>query len=128
MKFARLHRYHAADYLYLVTTAGLIESHEVPSGWGWLELPESGRGLVLRAAPLRHVTSPGVRMAWLESVALSGGRAHLQSLPPPDHRRGAGGSRGTERDVEPDLNPFAVAAFEATQQAVLSRTVWAEAI
>ncbi|MFO1452439.1 MAG: hypothetical protein U1F61_30010 [Opitutaceae bacterium] len=82
VKFARLHRYHAADYLYLVTTAGLIESHEVPSGWGWLELPESGQGLVLRAAPLRHVTSPGVRMAWLESVALSGSRAHLRSLPP----------------------------------------------
>ena len=80
LKFARLHRYHAADHLYLVTVRGLIEPHEVPTGWGWLETGSSGDGLCLRHPPVRHATTAEVRLAWLESIALAGARAHLRSL------------------------------------------------
>ena len=80
LKFARLHRYHAADHLYLVTVRGLIEPHEVPSGWGWLETGTDCDGLCLRHPPVRHATTAAVRLAWLESIALAGARAHLRSL------------------------------------------------
>ena len=82
LKFARLHRYHAADHLYLVTVRGLIELHEVPTGWGWLETGNDGDGLCLRHPPVRHATTAQVRLAWLESIALAGTRAHLRSLRP----------------------------------------------
>lgn len=80
LKFARLHRYHAADHLYLVTFQGLIEPHEVPDGWGWLESTIDRDGLCLRCPPVRHPTTPAVRLAWLESIALAGARSHLRSL------------------------------------------------
>jgi len=74
IKFARLHRYHAADYLYLVTEPGLVGFHEVPSGWGWLVRSEST--LELKVRPIRHSTATAVRLAWLESLAIAGCRAH----------------------------------------------------
>ena len=82
VKFARLHRYHAADYLYLVTTEGLIEPHEVPVGWGWLECATQEDRLTLRQPPQRHVTATAQRLAWLESMAMAGGRSQLRGLPP----------------------------------------------
>jgi hypothetical protein len=82
VKFARLHRYHAADYLYLVTTEGLIEPHEVPVGWGWLEVATQDGRLTLRQPPQRHVTATALRLAWLESMAMAGGRSQLRGLPP----------------------------------------------
>jgi len=80
LKFARLHRHHAADHLYLVTVRGLIEPHEVPAGWGWLETGNHSGELCLRHPPVRHETTAQVRLAWLESIALAGARAHLKSL------------------------------------------------
>lgn len=74
VKFARLHRYHAADYLYLVTEPGLITVHEVPAGWGWLVRGETG--LELKMKPIRHVTTAVRRLAWLETLAIAGCRAH----------------------------------------------------
>lgn len=82
VKFARLHRYHAADYLYLVTTAGLIEPHEVPVGWGWLDVSTQDGRVALRQPPQRHVTTSALRLAWLESMAMAGGRFQLRGLPP----------------------------------------------
>lgn len=69
-KFSRLHRYHAADYLYLVTEPGLLSPHEVPNGWGWLV--RDGQSLVLTEPPVRHSPTPAIRLAWLESMALAG--------------------------------------------------------
>lgn len=74
VKFARLRRYRLADHLYLVTEPGLIEIHEVPSGWGWLV--RSGGTLDLRLRPVRHGTDASIRLAWLESLAVAGSRAH----------------------------------------------------
>lgn len=70
VKFARLHRYHAADFLYLVTEPGVLASHEVPSGWGWLV--REGEGLVVVVPPLRHSVPVELRLAWLERIAAAG--------------------------------------------------------
>lgn len=70
VKFSRLHKYHAADFLYLVTEPGLMERDEIPNGWGWLE--REGEALVLREAPVRHQASGEGRLAWLERIALAG--------------------------------------------------------
>ncbi len=69
-KFSRLHRYHAADYLYLVTEPGLLFPHEVPNGWGWLV--RDGESLRLAEPPVRHAPTAASRLAWLEAMALSG--------------------------------------------------------
>ena len=69
VKFARLHRYHAADYLYLVTEDHVLSPHEIPCGWGWLA--RRGGELELRQRPERHATTPALRLAWLESIALA---------------------------------------------------------
>jgi hypothetical protein len=74
VKFSRLHRYAAADHLYLVTVPGVVEPAEVPMGWGWLE--RAADALVLRRPPERHATSAETRLAWLEAIALAGSRAH----------------------------------------------------
>lgn len=74
VKFARLRRYQAADYLYLVTEPELISLEEVPSGWGWLVRHEDG--LQLKLKPVRLETSTPTRLAWLETLAIAGCRAH----------------------------------------------------
>jgi hypothetical protein len=72
VKFARLSRYRAADYLYLVTEPGIVEACEVPVGWGWLV--REGEALVLRQPPVRHRTTAELRGQWLEALALAGSR------------------------------------------------------
>lgn len=74
VKFARMRHYRLADHLYLVTEPDLIEMNEVPSGWGWLV--RSGEALELRLLPVRHATDSSIRLAWLESLAVAGSRAH----------------------------------------------------
>jgi hypothetical protein len=86
VKFARLHRYNAADYLYLVTENEVVAPHEIPCGWGWLVRRD--QGLELRQPPVRHATTPAQRLAWLESIAAAGARATrktngLASVNPP---------------------------------------------
>lgn len=70
VKFARLHKYHAADFLYLVTEPGLLDRREVPDGWGWLV--RDGERLVVAQPPLRHAVTAERRLAWLENVAWAG--------------------------------------------------------
>lgn len=95
VKFARLKRYHAADYLYLVTEPGLIAAHEVPMGWGWLV--RAGEALELRLRPVRHSTSPATRLAWLETLAVAGCRAH-RAL---NLQQSAGAGRGASPEFAP---------------------------
>ena len=78
VKFARLHRYAPADYLYLVTEPGVLAEHEVPVGWGWLR--RSGDDLELMLPPVRHATAAAERLVWLERIAAVGSRAVAQSL------------------------------------------------
>jgi hypothetical protein len=78
VKFARLHRYAPADYLYLVTEPEVLAEHEVPVGWGWLV--RAGATLELRLPPARHETDPELRLLWLERIAAAGTRVTLKSL------------------------------------------------
>lgn len=72
VKFSRLRRYQAAEFFYLVTEADIVEPHEVPHGWGWLA--RVGDALELKQLPVRHTTAPDHRIAWLENIAVAGGR------------------------------------------------------
>lgn len=78
VKFSRLHKYHAADFLYLVTEPGILERHELPNGWGWLE--RAGEELVVMAPPLRHEVAAERRLEWLERIALAGAAAAGRAL------------------------------------------------
>ena len=50
VKFARMARWRIADHLYLCCPGGLVKAHEIPAGWGWLEVSR-GALRVRRAAP-----------------------------------------------------------------------------
>ena len=78
VKFARLHRYASADYLYLVTEPGVVSEPEVPVGWGWLV--REGESLQLRVKPTRHLTEAALRVDWLERLASAGARATWKSF------------------------------------------------
>ena len=78
VKFSRLHKYHAADFLYLVTEPDILAPHEVPAGWGWLV--REGAVLVLREPPLRHPMATRAGPAWLENIALAGSAASFRAL------------------------------------------------
>ena len=83
VKFSRLHKYHAADFLYLVTEPDILEPHEVPVGWGWLV--REGETLVLREPPVRHSSAQSASLTWLENIALAGSSASrrmISCMPP----------------------------------------------
>ena len=71
-KFARLVRWRAASFLYLVTPAGLIAPAEVPEGWGLLE--RANDALIVVQKPCLNSTTPAERVALLERIALAGNR------------------------------------------------------
>jgi hypothetical protein len=67
-KFARLARWRAASFLYLVTgTADLARAHEIPAGWGLLVRDEEALRCV--RPPLRHDIRLEDRIALLERIA-----------------------------------------------------------
>jgi len=78
VKFSRLRKYAAADFLYLVTEPGLVAAHEIPDGWGLLV--RDGPGLTLRQRPVRCALTPERRLAWLERLALAGTNAVAQGM------------------------------------------------
>ena len=78
VKFSRLAKYGAADFLYLVTEPGIVAAHEVPNGWGLLV--RDGATLTLRQPPVRHALKPERRLAWLEMLALAGTKTTARRL------------------------------------------------
>ena len=50
VKFARMARWRIADHLYLCCPGGLVKAHEIPDGWGHIEVSR-GALRVRRAAP-----------------------------------------------------------------------------
>jgi hypothetical protein len=78
VKFSRLHKYQAADLLYLVTENGIIRAHEIPVGWGWLV--RDGGGLMLSRPPVRHRTPFETRLQWLENIAAAGTSAASKKM------------------------------------------------
>lgn len=65
-KFARLFRWRVASLLYLVTEDGVLESHELPEGWGWLV--RRGEALELVKRPCLRETTPAERVALVERI------------------------------------------------------------
>jgi hypothetical protein len=78
IKFSRLHKYHAAEFLYLVTEVGVIHPYEVPVGWGWLV--REGDKLVTAQLPMRHRISDDTSRRWLENIAAAGTSASSQKI------------------------------------------------
>lgn len=66
-KFAKLGRWRAASLLYVVTEEGVMESHEVPDGWGWLV--RRGEALELVTRPVLNSSTPEERVALVERIA-----------------------------------------------------------
>ena len=67
-KFAKLARWRAASFLYLVVdSADLAGAHEIPAGWGWLV--RRGDSLHCLRPPVRHEVGIAARIALLERLA-----------------------------------------------------------
>jgi len=66
-KFAKLGRWRAASLLYLVTEEGLVNSSEVPDGWGLLV--RRGEALELAVKPCLRDTTAEERVALIERIA-----------------------------------------------------------
>jgi hypothetical protein len=71
-KFARLFRWRAADYFYLVAEKGIYARAEIPAGWGLLVRRE--QALVLEKRPVWSEPTPEARRELLEAIALAGTR------------------------------------------------------
>lgn len=71
-KFAKLRRWRAADYFYLVSEAGIFAEAEIPAGWGLLV--RSGDTLALARRPVWTEPAPEQRVALLEAIALAATR------------------------------------------------------
>ncbi len=86
-KFAKLFRWRAADYLYLVSEDGIFAEAEVPAGWGLLV--RRGDTLALARRPVWTEPAPEKNAALLESIALAATRAVNRAagitLPAPPH-------------------------------------------
>jgi hypothetical protein len=72
-KFARLFRWRAADYFYLVAEAGIFAQAEIPAGWGLLV--RQGDVLVVERRPIWAEPDVGSRRHLLEAIALGATRA-----------------------------------------------------
>ena len=67
-KFAKLARWRAANFLYLVVeTTDLASGHEIPAGWGLLV--REGEGLRCTRPPVKHDIRLEDRIALLERLA-----------------------------------------------------------
>jgi hypothetical protein len=72
-KFSRLFRWRAADYLYLVSEAGIFAEAEVPAGWGLLV--RRGEALELVRKPVWTEPAEGRGLEVLEHIAIAATRA-----------------------------------------------------
>lgn len=72
-KFAKLWRWRAADYFYLVSEEGIFAEAEVPAGWGLLV--RRGEALELVRRPVWTEPAAEARVVLLESIALAATRA-----------------------------------------------------
>lgn len=94
-KFAKLWRWRAADYFYLVSEEGIFAEAEVPAGWGLLvrNAGDSGEQLRLARAPVWAEANEAQRLALLENIALVATRANGSTA-------GSASGLQTEKDAE----------------------------
>lgn len=69
VKFDRLRRYAAADFLYLVVEDGIFAAAEIPAGWGLLVRHDTE--LKLERPPLQLGPTPEARLTLLENIAVA---------------------------------------------------------
>ena len=77
-KFETLLRYRCANLFFLVVPDKLYNEAEIPAGWG--ALVESDGTLSLMRKPVRHESTPEIRLGLLERVARAGTRALSREL------------------------------------------------
>lgn len=78
-KFAKLWRWRAADFFYLVSEEGIFAEADVPAGWGLLV--RRGEGLALIRRPVWTETDEAQRVALLENIALAATRPARTKTP-----------------------------------------------
>jgi hypothetical protein len=71
-KFARLFRWRATDYFYLVAEEGIYAQADVPAGWGLLV--RQGESLALERRPVWAEPDAASRRSLLEAIAAAGTR------------------------------------------------------
>jgi hypothetical protein len=76
-KFAKLFRWRAADFLYLVSEKGIFAEAEVPAGWGLLV--RRGDALELARRPVWTESWAEARAALWDNIALAATRAVLRA-------------------------------------------------
>jgi hypothetical protein len=77
-KFAKLFRWCAADYFYLVSEDGIFAEAEIPAGWGLLV--RRGEELELARKPVWSEAKTEARAALLENIALAATRSVNREL------------------------------------------------
>jgi hypothetical protein len=87
-KFAKLFRWCAADYFYLVSEDGIFAEAEIPAGWGLLVRRHGREELELARKPVWAEAPEPARTAMLECIALAATRAVNREIgvrlaPPP---------------------------------------------
>lgn len=97
-KFAKLWRWRAADYFYLVSEEGIFAEAEIPAGWGLLV--RRGEGLELVRKPVWAEASPEARTGLAECIGISATRAVNREmgvvLPRPPWAEAGGGNTSLE--------------------------------
>lgn len=73
-KFAKLFRWCAADYFYLVSEEGIFAEAEIPAGWGLLVRRSGREELELARKPVWAEAKDGARMALLECISIAATR------------------------------------------------------
>ncbi|HKB91843.1 MAG TPA: hypothetical protein VKC60_15105 [Opitutaceae bacterium] len=68
-KFSKMQRWRSASLLYAVCEPEILQSWELPDGWGLLV--RNGDALELKVKPLLNETTPQERIALLERIAAS---------------------------------------------------------
>lgn len=71
-KFERLARYRCANLFYLVVEDGIMQPHEIPSGWGLLVHRQGSLEMVRK--PLWHEAPESQRLLLLQRIAITGSR------------------------------------------------------
>jgi hypothetical protein len=119
-KFARLFRWRAADYLYLVAEDGIFAPAEIPAGWGLLV--RRGDDLLLEKRPVWTEPEAGHSRHLLEAIAQAGTRATLRGLPDPAPSPPSSPAAGPEAGTEHPHEPGEAQEMRASRQEPASGT------
>ena len=87
-KFDRLTHWASANLFYLVCVDGVLRLHELPFGWGLLQLTPTGLELIAR--PVWHEVTEAQRLEFLHRIAARATTAAVRNTLPPQTSDPAG--------------------------------------